>query len=121
MKIPKYIKNWQLIIDYFGYWPTFHDDEILEIKYNSKKKNISMKIESSQWVEYPCITTFLFENIKKDSDYDYKHCPTIAELEFKKQAEGVLVELSPCWIDDNYRGSKWLCDTVIVENVEIIK
>ena len=42
MKIEEKIQNSHLLTDIFGYWPSFHDAEVLSLTINSKMTNNSI-------------------------------------------------------------------------------
>lgn len=89
-EIKKVIKNPELILDHFGYWPTFHDDRILDISSNYKNRTINLVIDSKVKIstENSCNIHFLFKGVKSFNVDYYEDVDTektiISEIEIKK-------------------------------------
>lgn len=41
--------NKEKLVDFLGYFPTFHDDEILSVQFDRKGPTIFMEISTRQW------------------------------------------------------------------------
>jgi len=44
--IEAFVKNSQLVTDYFGYWPTFHDDYIDNFSYAYREREVGVTVRS---------------------------------------------------------------------------
>jgi hypothetical protein len=43
-QVPRYIRNFQSVIDAFGYWPSFHDSPVL--RFHADSKSIELEVEA---------------------------------------------------------------------------
>lgn len=93
------IENSTLIIDFFGYFPSFHDFEILHVSMDISGPEIHMVIyafEMSKEVkdrkyvhEKNCRIRFKFSNILGMELKDFNNQNVLSELSFKKEKEGI--------------------------------
>jgi hypothetical protein len=122
--LPDYILNSKAVIDYFGYWPTFHDDKIIDIINDHKKRSIELIIESAIGIKLgeQCKITFLFEKVK---EFKIDYCSdvdlgfdVISEIDFKKiDNDFIKVSIDPAvgLIADI------ICKNIKVDKFEIFK
>lgn len=80
--IVKLIENSEMLINHFGYWPTFHDDEIKEIHLIRKNLKIEVVISSNQ-KEKACDIDLVFANVSNVVLEGFNHQNVILSVEIK--------------------------------------
>jgi hypothetical protein len=102
------------VIEWFGYWPSFHDAEVVEM-YASRAGISWIKIHvwrvTQDWVpEKDVVVTFEFNDIRDWTLSEFNHQNVIASLLIKPFESGIKVRLEPCF---------GLCGTVLATQVSI--
>lgn len=103
-----FIKNHQQIIDYFGYWPTFHDDEIESIFL--KKDGGIMEFIINPSGDKKCKVKFILGGIKEFDMKDFLNSNIVLDLSFSKKDDQIESILMSSW------GVNFL---VVCKNVEV--
>lgn len=97
MNTPTEVENAPSIVDRFGFWPEFGDDEISEIQLNREETSLSFVVDAIQYAERNCRILFKCKSIKNLSIDGFNHQNVISKITFKQEADGylkVLVESS---------------------------
>jgi hypothetical protein len=102
------------VIEWFGYWPSFHDAEVIEM-YASRAGVSWIKIHAWRLTEYwvpekDVVVTFEFNDIRDWTLSEFNHQNVIASLSIKAFESGIKVRLEPCF---------GLCGTVLAKQVSI--
>ncbi len=105
-KLKKLIVGYEKLIDFFGYFPTFHDDEILDIQ--KKEQGILFTLKSNAIQNQETRIKFLIRGVRKEPEYKKEDCPVIFELIFKESEGDCSMELSPCWATKSEEPIKWI-------------
>ena len=107
----KEIRNSKIVIDYFGYWPTFHDSEIISIKFERTwdKESSSMQIRvyafemtdklKGKYFELVkhCVIDFEFTGIKRNEMDGFNHQNAIQGLDFGREGEFLFCKIDPAY------------------------
>ena len=113
MKKNEIIENEVLLIEYFGYLPTFHDDVITDISFNLKQSSMEMKI-MSEVKSKKVFVIFSFDKIKKIEMEGFEpNCNIIFEINFTKEEKEVEIEVRP----SVGLYAKIICERVMVKDV----
>jgi hypothetical protein len=81
------IGNIEILTNFFGYTPNFHDAEILKVTLDRNGPEINMDIiitEISEGKEKACIVTLKFENVYKMELQDFNIQNVIFEIKLLK-------------------------------------
>ncbi len=95
----KEIENANLVIDHFGYWPTFHDSEVISIKLertlNKEHSSVQLKLYSFEMTSEVvngfyksikhCYIDFEFLHLNKIELDGFNHQNAVLSLEFGKE------------------------------------
>jgi tryptophanyl-tRNA synthetase len=95
--IPNFISNAESIVNIFGYWPTFHDDILEELKVSSTNSCLIMTITSKQIKNKVATIIITLKNIQdlKVSGFQ-KNCNIINNLSFREDDQDLInIKLSP--------------------------
>lgn len=87
------------LIDWFGRFPTFHDNEVLNVEMNRRGPSIVMKIHSfimTQEIEKDgrikldkhSIVTIIWDKISKVELHNFNDCNYLFELQFSMNSDG---------------------------------
>ena len=82
-----FIGNYQLLTDYFGYFPNFHDDEMTDIQLMRDGCNLKVTISSFQNKDKKTTIVLLFEKICNLLIEDFNHQNVIFNLEIIKEQD----------------------------------
>ena len=101
------ISGAQDLFDWFGYWPEFHDAEIVEVHlHRSSKSTIKIhtwqttsKIDEKGFNEQVkhVVVEFLLENITGMNVDGFNHQNVISSLGLRKTSSGYILDLGPCY------------------------
>jgi hypothetical protein len=110
----------QELHDWFGYWPTFHDAEIVSLHMNRRSPSsmlihtweMTNKVDERGFyvLEKDVVVEFVFENISGLDLSGFNHQNVIFGLELEKKAAGFMLTLDPCY---------GLGGTIEAENISI--
>lgn len=95
------------VIDWFGFWPSFHDAEIVEIRLNRKGQS-SLKLHVFQMtpevdergffvLDKHAIVTLLLQDVLDLELIGFSHQNVIFGLEIKQDERGVKIILEGCF------------------------
>jgi hypothetical protein len=97
----------QELYDWFGYWPTFHDAEVLRLELNRSgsslltvrtKEVTSETGKKGYYVPAKNVTVeFMIEGVLDLDLNGFSHQNVISYIEVEKTTNGFLVTLSPCY------------------------
>ncbi len=95
------------IIQWFGYWPDFHDSEILELHLNRKGSSwikiytwsMTNKIDDKGYygTEKHAVVTFIFEKITDVDLSNFSQQNVINELNISQSDNEIRLTMSPCY------------------------
>ena len=102
------IENAKLVIDHFGYWPSFHDSEIMSIKFVSNLEKTTsallMEVYAFEMTDQlkgkhyklikHCFVEFEFTDLQSNEIDCFNHQNAMLGLNFGKRDEFLLCELS---------------------------
>jgi hypothetical protein len=97
----------QELFAWFGYWPSFHDAEIIELHLDRKGVS-SLKIETWEMTKETdergfyklakrVLVTFLLKGVSNCDLTEFNHQNVISGLSAEKTAEGYRLTLYPCF------------------------
>ena len=89
IEIPKYVKNHQDLINILGYWPTFHDDEIISVDLNPSETIGCIKIHSFN-AKQDLIISFILKDIQRIELEDANNQNVIFEMLFSKLVDNII-------------------------------
>ncbi|MGV3656342.1 MAG: Imm50 family immunity protein [Chitinophagaceae bacterium] len=101
------IENANLIIDHFGYWPSFHDAEVISICYKrnfkENKPSIEFKVYAFEMTDKMkgryfelikhCIIDFELIDVNENSMDGFNHQNALLSIDFGQEAEWLTCEL----------------------------
>lgn len=94
---PEFIKNTKEVYDFFGYWPTFHDDVIERFMYNYERKEIEIVILSQQGKK--CTVKFHCKNVSElkllNEEERYSGKTIVFEVKFAQKEGNIYIEVFP--------------------------
>jgi hypothetical protein len=93
MIAPKFIQNSELLFSHFNYWPTFHDDEVVSMKFQREETSLQIEIDSALMTDKHCLITILFKGIKSIDLKNFNHQNVIFEMHFSKNNSNIEVVL----------------------------
>ena len=95
------IVNSELVVQHFGYWPTFHDATLERMNFEIRtfKSTITFIIETAEFTneldeqgQYkqfkPCIIEIKFQNMK-DTFLAFDHVPVLFGVDFEEIADAI--------------------------------
>lgn len=99
-EINELITNSQLVTEYFGYWPTFHDSEIINISLEREGVTARMKIyvfnlldevneQGAYKKDKECYITLKLNNITEISMSNFNHQNVIEELNLEEKLDQI--------------------------------
>ena len=100
------------VVQWFGYWPTFHDAEIIEVSIRREGKS-SLRIHTwrstsqidpkSHYInDRHAVVTFGFEQISDLELTNFNHQNVIGGLQIEHSGSGFRVKIDPCFGLDGY-------------------
>jgi hypothetical protein len=105
--IPNNIEGTNCLIDWFGYWPDFHDAEVLElllsrestshIKLHFWNTSSETNTDGTYKTNNDAIVTITMTDITDTDLQNFNHQNVIESLQLSKTEEGIKLELSPCY------------------------
>jgi hypothetical protein len=116
----KEIDNAKLVIDHFGYWPTFHDSEIISIiiqrTLDKATSSATLRVYSfemtdqmvgghDQLVKHCFFDVEITDLIKTEID-GFNHQNAVLALEFGRDGENVFCNIVSTYGVDGYIGGK---------------
>jgi len=118
------IINKEKILDYFGYFPTFHDNEIINVEMNRNGPNISLKIYSFDFTKNlnnkhkfqkikECEIEFLFKWIVNVKLQDFNHQNVIEKMTFNNDNNNIKAIITSSFGANGYIISK----SVIIQSL----
>lgn len=114
--VPKFIQNAEKIKTIFGYFPTFHDDEI--VSFSQENDSVFLKIKSEAIKQKIIFVTFELKKVSKSFFYDIKKCPLVYLINFKKITDKKIeVELEPVYWENPEDDISWICEEVVCSEV----
>jgi hypothetical protein len=97
----------QGLYDWFGYWPKFHDAEVVSLHLDRREPSsllvhtweMTNKVDDRGYyaMEKHVVVEFLLEEIAKLELHGFSHQNVIFGLDLEKQDEGFVVSLDPCY------------------------
>jgi hypothetical protein len=97
----------QQLYDWFGYWPTFHDAEVLRLELNRsgssllavRTREVTGETDQKGYhVPAKNVTvSFMIEGVSDLDLNGFSHQNVVGYIEVEKTANGFLVTLSPCY------------------------
>lgn len=97
MNIPLSLENAHTVVERFGCWPEFGDDEISEISLDRREATLIFIVNAIQHSEKNCQILFKCKYIKDLSLEGFSHQNVISKIDFKDEEDGsikVLIESS---------------------------
>ncbi len=104
------IKNYQAVTSYFGFWPWFHDAEVLRVEMARTDSGPALAMDvhvfhlfsepderGSHKLLKQCVVSFLCRNVDDVELVDFNHQNVIFSLAVDHQGERLCVTLSPCY------------------------
>ncbi|QJX46533.1 hypothetical protein HMJ29_06110 [Hymenobacter taeanensis] len=95
------IINSELVVQYFGYWPNFHDAtlERMNFEIHSFESTITFLIETAEFVNEldekghykqfkPCSIELQFQNVK-DTFLTFDHVPVLFSVDFEEVGDAI--------------------------------
>lgn len=119
-QVEKEIINSKVVIDHFGYWPTFHDSEIISIKLErtlDKDKSLiqirvySFEMTSNLKGKYfellkHCLIDIEFVGINSNEMDGFNHQNVVLGLNFGKEGEYLFCQIDSAYGIDGYIEAK---------------
>ncbi len=116
----KEIKNSEIVINHFGYWPSFHDAEIISIKFerNPDKGNSSvhMRVYAFEMTDKligryfnlikHCVIDIEFIDISNNEMDGFNHQNAIQGLDFGREGEFLFCKIDSAYGMDGYIEAK---------------
>jgi len=107
----KHIKNSKIVIAHFGYWPTFHDSEIILIKFertwDKDDSSIQMRVYAFEMTDKlkgqhfelvkHCMVDFEFIGINENEVDGFNHQNAVQGLEFGREGEYLFCKIDPAY------------------------
>ena len=103
----KVIAGAQELFDWFGYWPTFHDAEIVSLHLNRRSPSSLLvhrgeptgKVDERGFyvLGKHVVVEFVFEDIIDLNLGDFSHQNVISSLHIEKKDEGFIFTLAQCY------------------------
>ncbi|MFA4814787.1 MAG: Imm50 family immunity protein [Candidatus Gracilibacteria bacterium] len=90
MNTPIEINNAPAIVERFGFWPEFGDDEISEIHLDRAETSLSFTVDAIQYAEKNCQILFKCKSIKRLSIDGFNHQNVISKITFRQEDDGYL-------------------------------
>lgn len=101
MKTPEYISGHEKVIEYYGWWPTFHDAEVRELFLNHIGPTCKMKIyvydmyrnqDTLEWSKSDryAVVSFQFNQIEEIELKNFNKQNVLSCIEFKKEEKGII-------------------------------
>jgi hypothetical protein len=97
----------QELHDWFGYWPTFHDAEIVSLHLNRRSPSsmlihtweMTNKVDERGFyvMEKHAVVEFIFEDISELELGGFSHQNVIFGLNLDRKDAGFLLRLDPCY------------------------
>jgi hypothetical protein len=98
-KMNNFIENSNLVCDFFGYFPSFHDSEILDVRMDRngavinmtiKAIEMSSEIENGKYlINKECKIEFKFISVLGMELKDFNNQNVLDEIVFKKESKGI--------------------------------
>ncbi|MBP7862739.1 hypothetical protein KA183_13725 [bacterium] len=97
-----------VLFEWFGYWPSFHDAEIISLELNRKGiSNLNVYFWNTDWSKVLpnkhffqdkyVIVHFAIENINDLELYDFSHQNVVSCLTLAPKDNLIEIEISPCY------------------------
>jgi len=120
IKPEEIVENAKLVTEWFGYWPTFHDDTITEISMTASGPTLSMKIYSDgpldgsdNKIKKRCSVTLTFLGLRTVELEGFDKYNIIFNLKIGKVSNYVKVSVNAtCGVS-----AEIVCDKAMVESV----
>ncbi|QHL86623.1 hypothetical protein GU926_03870 [Nibribacter ruber] len=125
------IENAAAVVNHFGYWPSFHDSEVLSIKFERSLEmgmpTVEMKVYAFEMTDKVidgyyemvkfCIIDFLFIDLQTSDIQDFNHQNAVLGLDFVKEGEDLKCEIHAAYGVDGQLTSRKI-RVVSVEHIE---
>jgi hypothetical protein len=116
----KEITNSKIVIDHFGYWPTFHDSEIISIKFERTwdKNNslVQMRVYAFEMTDKlkgkyfelikHCLVDIEFIGINNNEMDGFNHQNAVQGLDFGREGEYLFCKIDSAYGVDGYIEAK---------------
>lgn len=81
------VKNSEILVEYFGYFPTFHDAEVVTVKMDRQGPNIEIILKDINTKNQSCfcLITLEFKNIVDVNLRDFNHQNVLSSIKFQKE------------------------------------
>lgn len=89
------IENASEVINRFGFWPKFGDDEVIALTLDRKSPSLIFLVKAIQYNQKNCILEFSCESVQKLIIENFNHQNVISELVCKREGDNVQVTLTP--------------------------
>jgi len=97
------IENSEIIENHFGYFPSFHDSEVISVRLDREEPSIAIEIyvfESSEEIDNEghykyvkeCIVDFIFNEVKEMKISDFNHQNVLYGIKFKQEADQIMTK-----------------------------
>ncbi|WP_181163769.1 Imm50 family immunity protein [Pontibacter mangrovi] len=131
MEFKEEIENANLILNHFGYWPSFHDSEIISLKFERNleegKPTVEMKVYAFEMTDKVvnryfkrfkhCIIDFKFVDLQKSEMDGFNHQNAVDGLNFEKDGDNLICEINAAYGVDGLLSAKTI-QVVKLEPVE---
>jgi len=108
---PLGIENQELVTDYFGHWPSFHDAEILSLAFERGQAGygpiISLKIHLlGPLINSPagvlqqtrhCLIELEFHGVQDNEIEGFNHQNVVFEMDFRRENDLITCDISPSY------------------------
>lgn len=115
-----FIQNSKIIYDYFGYFPNFHDDEILSVYLERSSPDIEVLIKSSQRLSKADIEKDVIKNCKIKLKFSRIKEMELKDFNNQNVIYDILFEQSEDEIKTRIRSSYDLEGSIISSEVSVI-
>lgn len=113
-----------LIAEWFGKWPSFHDAEIVEVHLYRERRRMDLKLYAFEMTSEVdergyyklakrCFIDFCFEGIDELELSDFNQQNVIGGLSLEENGGGVKVVIDPIF----GMGAEWSCERVVIQAV----
>lgn len=114
------IGNANLILNHFGYWPDFHDSEIISLKFERNfeegRPTVEMKVYAFEMTDKVvngyfelvkhCIIDFEFVDLQQSEMDGFNHQNAVDGLNFGKEGDDLFCEINAAYGVDGFLSSK---------------
>jgi len=105
------IENQELVTEYFGHWPSFHDAEILSLAFERGQAGywpiISLKIQLAGPVKHSsvgvlqqtrhCLLELEFHGVQDNEIEGFNHQNVVFEINFRRENDLITCDISPSY------------------------